>query len=62
MLCPDSRGTGIYSPNVHNVMGLTGYEEGTLRGIAYERWFADGSAEFERLYARLQEEGAFVEE
>ena len=62
MYCPDGRNVPIYGPNVHNVMAATGYEEGGIRGINYERWVDDGSAEFERMYERVRNDGAFVTE
>jgi len=54
-------GRKVYSPGNPNVARLTGREEGAIRGIGYEYWEDDGSAEFKRAYARVQKEGAFVE-
>jgi hypothetical protein len=54
-------GRRAYSLGDPKVERLTGYEEGTLRGIRYERWEDDGSAKYERLYERLKREGPFVD-
>jgi len=54
-------GHKIYSLSGPSVAQWTGREEGTIRGIRLEYWDDDGSAEFERTYERLQEEGRFVE-
>ena len=40
----------------------TGTEEGAIRGIDFELWQDDGYEKFEQLYARLEQEGAFLEE
>jgi L-alanine-DL-glutamate epimerase-like enolase superfamily enzyme len=40
---------------------MTGKEEGTIRGLHLTEWIDDGSAEFRRIYDRLQKEGAFIE-
>lgn len=56
-------GHTIYFPSLTsiNVHRMTGKEEGTIRGIRTELWDDDGSAEFERIYRRVQSEGAFVQ-
>ena len=54
-------GHQIYTLGQPNLVRLTGREEGALRGFRYERWIEDGSPEFERIYARLQDEEWFVE-
>jgi L-alanine-DL-glutamate epimerase-like enolase superfamily enzyme len=38
---------------------VTGCEEGTIRGIKSEIWEDDGSADFARIYERVQKEGTF---
>jgi hypothetical protein len=40
---------------------VTGREEGAIRGIKSEIWEDDGSAEFQRIYERVQNEGTFRE-
>ena len=40
---------------------LTGFEEGSVRGVYSEVWEDDGSAAFVRVYDRVQREGAFME-
>jgi L-alanine-DL-glutamate epimerase-like enolase superfamily enzyme len=60
MFCADRTRQSLYGPNVHNIERLTGREEGVIRGVNYERWIDDGSADFETTYERLQTEGAFV--
>ena len=54
-------GHKIYSPANPSVAQLTGHEEGTIRGIAFERWEDDGSKEFARIRQRVQQEGTFTE-
>ena len=50
-------GHTVYTPRFPSVSRLTGYEEGTIRGLRTELWEEDGSPEFERLYERVQNEG-----
>ena len=50
-------GHTLYTPRFPSVSRLTGYEEGTIRGLRVELWEEDGSPEFERLYERVQNEG-----
>jgi L-alanine-DL-glutamate epimerase-like enolase superfamily enzyme len=54
-------GYTAYSLGNPNVARLTGREEGAIPGISYEYWEEDGSAEFERTWARVEREGSFVE-
>jgi L-alanine-DL-glutamate epimerase-like enolase superfamily enzyme len=51
-----------HGPRHRNIVGLTGHEEGTIRGTRYERWLGEGSAEFERMYERLAREGTILED
>lgn len=53
-------GRRVYTLGDPKVEQLTGYEEGTIRGIRYERWENDGTAEYERIHERLKKEGSFV--
>lgn len=53
-------GHKIYTSRSPNVESLTGYEEGTIKGINFDQWEEDGSSEFERIYARIQKEGWFI--
>lgn len=55
-------GHKLYSPTFPRVSQLTGFEEGTIRGIDLELWDDDGSPEFARLYERVHAEGAFVDD
>ncbi|MGH2368326.1 MAG: enolase C-terminal domain-like protein, partial [Chloroflexota bacterium] len=56
-------GHTIYYPSLTavNVQKMTGKEEGTIRGLELELWDEDGSAAFERVYRRVQEDGPYVE-
>ena len=56
---PDGR--KYYTRGEPNVEKLTGFEEGALRGIYFERLVKDESPDFERVQKRLEEEGAFIE-
>ena len=47
----------LYTPRFPSVSRLTGYEEGTIRGLRVELWEEDGSSEFERIYERVHNEG-----
>ena len=51
----------LYALSIPQVSQLTGREEGAIRGLRLELWEEDGSREFERVYERVQQEGAFVE-
>ena len=54
-------GNRMYSPSIPDVRRLTGFEEGSIRGVNSEVWEDDGSAAFARVYERIQREGAFME-
>ena len=56
-------GHKIYYPELSavNIHKMTGREEGMIRGIDLEVRDDDGSAEFARLYERVQKSGPFVE-
>ncbi len=54
-------GRKYYTPGEPNVQNLTGFEEGALRGIHFERLVQDESPDFERVQKRLEEEGPFIE-
>jgi D-galactarolactone cycloisomerase len=56
-------GHRIYYPSLTrvDVHRMTGKEEGTIRGLRLELWDDDGSAEFERIYQRVQSGGPFIE-
>ena len=51
----------IYSQGAPEVTTLTGREEGAISGIDYEYWEDDGTTEYQRVKARLESEGSFVE-
>ena len=55
-------GKTLYTRSFPNVGTETGTEEGAIRGIDFELWQDDGSEKFEQLYARLEKEGAFLED
>ena len=48
-----------HTPTIPDAISLTGFPEGNLRGIRSSVWNDDGSAEFSRIYDRVQSEGAF---
>ena len=52
----------VYSRGFPEVQRLTGREEGAIAGIDFEYWEDDGTPEFERVKARLESEGSFVDE
>jgi len=54
-------GHKAYTLGDPNVNRLTGTEEGSLSGLNYEYWVEDGSADYDRVLKRLQEEGPFIE-
>ena len=43
------------------VQTLTGYEEGAIRGINYERLIKDESPDYDRILKRIEDEGPFIE-
>ena len=53
-------GHKLYTPSIPAVAGLTGFAEGTIRGLDFELWHDDGSPEFEQVYQRVQQEGNFI--
>ena len=53
-------GHTLYTPRFPSVSRLTGYEEGTIRGLRTELVDDDGSPEFARLYERVHNEGVVV--
>ena len=54
-------GSTFYGRSYVSPRAVTGREEGTIRGIKSEVWEDDGSAEFQRIYERVQNEGTFRE-
>ena len=52
-------GNTFYGPSYVSPTRVTGREEGTIRGIKSKIWEDDGSAEFTRIYERVQKEGTF---
>ena len=52
-------GNTFYGRSYVSPTSVTGREEGTIRGIRSEIWEDDGSAEFTRIYERVQNEGTF---
>ena len=52
-------GHTFYGCSYISPSGLTGREEGTIRGLKSELWEDDGSNEFARIYERVQKEGTF---
>jgi len=52
-------GHTFYGRSYISPSGLTGREEGTIRGLKSELWEDDGSNEFARIYERVQKEGTF---
>ena len=53
------RGHTFYGPSYVSPTRVTGREEGTIRGIRSKIWEDDGSADFARIYERVQQEGTF---
>ncbi|MCY4529710.1 MAG: hypothetical protein OXD46_11850, partial [Chloroflexi bacterium] len=49
-------GTTYHTPRNPNPRIITGREEGTIRGIDFDRWEEDGSAEFEAAYRKMKAE------
>ncbi|HIB67731.1 MAG TPA: hypothetical protein EYO33_22190, partial [Phycisphaerales bacterium] len=54
-------GHTLYSLGQPNLPRFTGREEGTYRNFRYDRWFEDGSAEWEKVYERVGNDGWYVE-
>ena len=55
------QGHVMYTPSLPPVSELTGFAEGTIRGLDFALWEDDGSPEFAAVVERLQREGPFVE-
>lgn len=49
-------GTTIHTPRNPNPRIITGKEEGTIRGIDFDRWEDDGSPEFEAAFQEMKAE------
>ena len=49
-------GTTYHTPRNPNPRIITGKEEGTIRGVDFERWEDDGSEEFEAAYQKMKAE------
>ncbi len=49
-------GQKVYTTRRPDVPGITGREEGAIRGIDFEMWEEDGSPEFERIYQQVRKE------
>jgi L-alanine-DL-glutamate epimerase-like enolase superfamily enzyme len=49
-------GTTYHTPRNPNPRIITGREEGTIRGIDFDRWEDDGSEEFEAAYQKMKAE------
>ncbi len=47
-------GTTIHTPRNPNPRIITGKEEGTIRGIDFDRWEDDGSPEFEAAFQEMK--------
>ena len=54
-------GHRVYSKGDPAVQRFTGYEEGAIRGVKYERWEDDGSEKFRQIQAQLEKRGPFME-
>jgi len=54
-------GKKYYTRGEPKVETLTGFEEGAIRGINYERLANDGSSEYDRIDEKLKEKGPFIE-
>ena len=54
-------GKKYYAHGEPSVQTLTGFEEGAMRGINYERLAKDDSSEYERIDKQLKEKGPFIE-
>ena len=55
------QGHVMYTPSLPSVSQLTGFSEGTVRGLHFEIWEDDGSDAFARINQRLESEGPFIE-
>ena len=55
------QGNVLYTPSLPPVSELTGFAEGTIRGLDFTVWEEDGSKEFAAALERLEREGPFLE-
>ena len=55
------QGHVMYTPSLPSVSQLTGFSEGTIRGLHFDIWEDDGSDAFSRINQRLESEGPFIE-
>ena len=55
------QGNVLYTPSLPPVSELTGFAEGTIRGLDFTVWEEDGSIEFAAVLERLEREGPFLE-
>lgn len=51
----------VYTDSIPDVQGILGFEEGSLRGIDFDIWHDDGSAEFIRLRQLVEQQGYCIE-
>lgn len=51
----------LYTAGIPPLDALTGFAEGTIRGLSFAVWNDDGSAEFAHLYERVEAEGPVLE-
>ncbi|MCE2449698.1 MAG: hypothetical protein J4F35_15360 [Candidatus Latescibacteria bacterium] len=51
----------LYTASIPPIDALTGFAEGTIRGLSFEVWNDDGSEEFARMYGRVEEDGSVLE-
>ncbi len=54
-------GHKVYTLGDPRVERITGFEEGAMRGIDYDRWEDDGSKKFKKMYDRVKKEGTVIE-
>ncbi|NKB71900.1 MAG: hypothetical protein GKR89_32895 [Candidatus Latescibacteria bacterium] len=54
-------GHKYYTPSMPSPSSLSGFLEGTIRGLRAEIWDDDGSPEFAAAYERVQREGQYME-
>ena len=55
------QGNVLYTPSLPPVSELTGFAEGTIRGLDFTVWEEDGSKEFAAVLERLERDGPFLE-
>ena len=51
----------LYTASIPPIDALTGFAEGTIRGLSFEVWHDDGSEGFAHMYGRVEEEGSVLE-